>query len=143
MRRLFVVVVFLPEAFLELRIGLVFGRLAQSARDDVVVVAAGLRAAAAATAATHALALGAGGISRLTIGTALLAAGRARGLEIPFAPARSTRARGTTATVRTRGAVLTYAFGTALAMRIALLGDALLLFLQRLVEIAERIVEAL
>ncbi len=38
-RRLLVVVVFLPEPLLELRIGFLFGGLAQALRDDVVVVA--------------------------------------------------------------------------------------------------------
>src|SRR6185369_1819769 len=95
MRRLLVVVVFLPETFLELRIRFVLGRLAQTARDDVIVVAAGLRAAATAATAAHALALGTGGIARLAIGTALLAAGGTRGFEITFAPARGTGARGT------------------------------------------------
>src|ERR1044072_2279157 len=56
LRRFLVVVVFLPEPLLELRIRFFLGRLAQATRDDVVVVAAGLRTATAAAAGTDALA---------------------------------------------------------------------------------------
>src|SRR5689334_17214628 len=56
LRRSLVIVVFLPEPHLQLRIRCFLGRLAQTARDDVVVVAAGLRTATAATTGTDALA---------------------------------------------------------------------------------------
>src|SRR3954470_24402334 len=144
MRGLLVIVVFLPETLFELWIGFVFGRLAQSPRDDVVVAAAGLRATAAASAAAHALALGArGGVSGLAIGSTLLSARSSRRFEIAFARARSSRAGGTATAIRARAAIPAFAFGAALAVRIALLGDRLLFLLQRLVEVAERIVEAL
>src|SRR6187200_3379262 len=50
-RRLLVVVVFLPEPLFEFRIGFLFGGLAQSFRDDVIVAASSnlLRTGAAAS----------------------------------------------------------------------------------------------
>src|SRR6185436_15815678 len=78
--RFLVIVVFLPEPFLELRIRFFFGCLAQPARNDVVVVAAGLRSAAAATAAAAAALAAVGG---LLVAAAIRRA--AAGLQIAFA----------------------------------------------------------
>src|SRR5687767_3568358 len=138
-RRFLVVVVFLPEPFLELGIRFLFGGLAQPLRNDVVVAPAHdlLGARAAAARALDALRV------RIAFFAVALAFRTTRGREV----ARTRLSTCGTiaaafAAIGRAGISGTLAFGFRAAARIAFLGDTLLFFLQGLVEIAKRIIEA-
>ncbi len=139
LRRFLVIVVFLPEPLLELRIRLFLGGLAQATRHDVVVAAAGLGATAAATTAARGLAalVAAGvGVTARLAGRAIGLAGRARiarGSQVALAAARSATGIALSRAI----AAGAFTFCAAGVLGVAFLGDALLFFFQRLVEVAE------
>src|SRR5687767_6400490 len=137
-RRFLVVVVFLPEPFLELGIRFLFGGLAQPLRNDVVVAPAHdlLGARAAAARALDALRV------RIAFFAVALAFRATRGREVARTRLATCGTIAAAFAIGRAGISGTLAFGFRAAARIAFLGDTLLFFLQGLVEIAKRIIEA-
>src|SRR6202045_3031225 len=142
-----VVDVFLPELFLQLRIGLLLRRLSQPARDHIVVAAVGnlTRARAVAGVVVGFLA----GLLGLQVprriagpGPTRVPAGSARLVRVVLRPLGGCSARGTPALVR----ALCVGGGAARCggpARIALLRNPLLFGAQLGIEGAERIIELL
>src|SRR5438445_60157 len=141
-----VVDVFLPEFFLQLRVGFLLRRLAQPPRHDIVVAAVGNLTSARAVAGVVV------GLLRGLLGFQIARGiAASRGIAAPVCPARLViggrhLGAGAARSIRALVRALSLGGGTARrgrAPRIALLRNALLLGAQLRVKGAERIVEPL